>query len=197
MAVLRALVAEDEALAERSAGVVVDPVAHRPADHAQRGLPGRGVGARLLGHVDAGKAHFDVRGIRRQRPGDVADVQAAQRDADAAGAHCLYRGAGVRVHQVARLQAQDGALGRQREQRVGRQHCGHGVEEENLVAQQPAVFFMLDVFSDETDQFFEVGVDDRLATLLPEQLVADDALRGVEQRFANDIVFVVHGKDAG
>ena len=56
---------------------------------------------------------------------------------------------------------------------------------------------MLDVFGDETDQFFEVGVDDRLATLLPEQLVADDALRGVEQRFANDIVFVVQGKDAG
>jgi hypothetical protein len=87
-------------------------------------------------------------------------VGVAQRDADAAGAQRLG-GAGVDVDQVAQAHRQHRVLGRQRVQGVGREHGGDGVEEQQLVAQQPAVL-VDQVFGDEADQRFEVGSADGL-----------------------------------
>jgi hypothetical protein len=58
------------------------------------------------------------------------------------------------------LHGQHGALGRHVEQGVGRQHRRHRVEEQDLVAQQPAVLVVVDVLGDEADQRFEVVVGD-------------------------------------
>ena len=156
-------------------------------------MPGGGIGAGLGGDVAAGELHLDVGGIGRQVAAQQLEVGAADRHPYPAHAHRLYRRAHVRVGQLADVQGQDGPLRRQRVQRIEGEHLRDGIEEQDLVAQQPAVLGMVDVLGDEADQVFQFLVARDLAVvMLPRQLVADDALPGVEQRFADDEVSLMH-----
>ena len=185
--------ADERIQAERGAGVEIGPRRHRTPDEAQRRLPGGRIGTRLFGDVGAGKAHFCVRRVRRQVLAQQRQVGAAQRDADAAHAQRLYGGTGIGIGKVAHGQRQHGAVRRQRVQRVERQHGGHRVEEQDLVAQEPALLLVHDVSGHEGDEAFQVGAGEIPAFApLPAQLVADHALFGVEQGFTDDEVGLVH-----
>jgi hypothetical protein len=78
-------------------------------------------------------------------------------------------------------------------QGIGRQHRRHGVEEQQLLAQQPAEVFVDQVLGDEADQRFEIGgADFPSVLLLPAEFITNYTLLGVKQGFTDDEVGLMH-----
>jgi hypothetical protein len=83
---------------------------------------------------------------------------------------------------------------RQVEQRVQRKHRRHGVEEQVFFTQQPGPRVIDELFGDKADQVLEVGDANLLAVLLPAELIADHALRWIEQGLADNVIRLMHGR---
>ena len=88
-------------------------------------------------------------------------------------------------------------------QGIGREHLGHGFEEQDFIEQKPglAVFATDHVAGDEVQQGLEGndrgrdgGACRRMVRLPPAQFIPDHPLLRVEQRLANQEMSVVHGR---